>query len=200
MARNRKCCVCFKFMIYFARLKVDFHLVQNVSRATFPFCLRTSLMEPSRNLFNFNAAVAHGIFCSKWKSSLTLNISCFFFFVFFSIIASPLGEAKLIAGLLTSSINYICCLFSHSPSGEVLGNRNDFKVQFSRSRREKRLKAFMDLKDEKDIPDKNAIGIVKHLRLHLTLTQLNFDGTPKSIRLFSEINYMQDEQTDKNLG
>ena len=33
-------------------LRVDFHLVQSVARATFPFSLRSSRMEPSRNLFN----------------------------------------------------------------------------------------------------------------------------------------------------
>ena len=55
-------------------IKVDFHLAQNVARAKFSFCLRSSQMQPSRNLFNSNnAAVAHATFCSTWKSNLKLN-------------------------------------------------------------------------------------------------------------------------------
>ena len=52
--------ICQKFV------KVDFHLVQNVALAIFSYCLRSSRMEPSRNLFNFNnTAVARAILCSK---------------------------------------------------------------------------------------------------------------------------------------
>ena len=54
-------------------LQVDFHLVQNVARATFSFCHRSSRMEPSRNPFNFNnRVVARATFCTEWKSTLRL--------------------------------------------------------------------------------------------------------------------------------
>ena len=54
--------------------KVDFYLVQNVARATSSCCLRSSRMEPSRNLFNFdNIAVARATFCTKWKSTLSYD-------------------------------------------------------------------------------------------------------------------------------
>ena len=54
-------------------IRVDFHLAQNVPRARpFPFCVRGSRMEPSRNLFNFNnVVVARATFCTKSKSTFT---------------------------------------------------------------------------------------------------------------------------------
>ena len=59
-----------KYFTWKLQLKVDFHLVKNVTRTTISFCLRSSRMEPRRNVFNFNnLAVARPIFCTKWKST-----------------------------------------------------------------------------------------------------------------------------------
>lgn len=63
-------------------LKVNCHLVRNVARATFSFCLRSCRMESSRNLFNFyNAAVARARFCTKWKSTFKW-FACYSYLIF----------------------------------------------------------------------------------------------------------------------
>ena len=52
-----------QFLLEIRSLRVDFHLVQNVARASFSYCFSSSRMEPNRNIFNFNyAAVAHATF------------------------------------------------------------------------------------------------------------------------------------------
>ena len=73
---NEKSISTTKLVSWKTGLKVDFHLVQNVARATFYFCLRGSRMEPSRNLLNFNnASVARATFSTNWKHTLSFSSS-----------------------------------------------------------------------------------------------------------------------------
>ena len=68
--KEKKICPRGKFRLVEIRLKVDFHLVENIARATFSFCLTSSQIEPSTNLFNFNnAAVVRATFWTNWKST-----------------------------------------------------------------------------------------------------------------------------------